>query len=240
MTKNKILYIFFLLLFVSSCVPHRKLLYIRGEENNIRIKEHKAYTVKPMDLLRIRVVKFDDSKNISTEEEKKMMEIYPVNEAGEIDYPLLGKIKVKDKTLSEVQQLLTNRLLEFYAKPLVLVNFERNIVTILGEVRLPGSYEITKGQINIFQAIGLAGDMTSFGNRKKIIVIREKDGVASYNEINLSERNVVKSNYYYLQPNDIVYVEPLKYKSFGFDKFPYSMVLSILTLIITISSIMKR
>ncbi|WP_262507987.1 polysaccharide biosynthesis/export family protein [Williamwhitmania taraxaci] len=91
-----------------------------------------------------------------------------------------------------------------------LVNFK---VTVLGEVNSPGSFTIDKEQINLFQALGLAGGMKNFGNGKKVTLVRQTDSGSEVIPLDLTDRNILASDYYYLMPNDMIYIEPLKAKS---------------------------
>ena len=104
-----------------------------------------------------------------------------------------------------------------------MVNFN---ITILGEVRRPGKFKVYQDQINIFEAVAMAGDLTDFAARSQVKLVRQtEDGYRIYN-IDLTRDNIIASEFYQIMPNDILYIEPLKIKQFGFASFPYSIIFS--------------
>jgi len=159
---------------------------------------------------------------------------YTVSESGYIDFPFVGEIYVKDLTLKEAKAVIEKQLKAYLNQTSVIVRFVSKEITILGEVNRPGKYPIFKDRINILQVIGLAGDVSRFGNRKRVTVIREIDRVASYHYLDLTDKRIVQSEFFFLKPNDIIYIEPLKEKQWGFDTFPYTLVLSSITTLITL------
>lgn len=139
---------------------------------------------------------------------------YRVNTGGMIDMPVIGMVVAKDRTLEEIKNEVQRRIAETGYLPDVSVQviFLSFRITILGEVNGPRSYIVRSEKVNILEAIGLAGDVTFFSNRSNILVIREKQGVRTYGRVDLKSRNLFQSPYFYLQPNDIIYVEPHKAK----------------------------
>jgi polysaccharide export outer membrane protein len=138
---------------------------------------------------------------------------FQVDADGNIDYPLLGKISVSGKSTAAVRDTLENRLQQQYLKqPSVSVRFLNYKITILGEVGHPASYNIPSERVSIIDAIGMAGDLTIYGRRENILVVREVDGKREFARLNLSSSDIFKSPYYFLKQNDIVYVEPRKPK----------------------------
>jgi polysaccharide export outer membrane protein len=139
---------------------------------------------------------------------------YRVNAEGYIDMPVIGKIWAQGKTLEELKNIVEQKVVESEYLPNVNVQvvFLSFRITILGEVNAPGSFIIQSEKMTILEAIGLSRDLTLFSNRENILVIREKNGIRTYGRINLKSRDLFKSPYFYLQPNDIVYVEPHKAK----------------------------
>jgi len=133
-----------------------------------------------------------------------------VDRKGNIEMPVLGKVQVQNLTIDELNELVRKKVeATGYLKDLsVQVRFLTFRVTILGEVNTPGTFTIANPKINILEALGLARDITLFSNRDNILVIREQNGIRNYGRINLKSREVFKSPYFYLQPNDVIYVEP--------------------------------
>jgi polysaccharide biosynthesis/export protein len=138
---------------------------------------------------------------------------YFVDQEGFIDFPILGRFDVKQKTLNEVKSLLYNKLKTYLKDPVVNIRFLNLKISVLGEVARPGTIRLTNKRVTIFEAIGLAGDMTPYSNRTNILLIREQNGRRFIKRINLQSSKVFTSPYYYLQQNDVVIVDPNKTKA---------------------------
>lgn len=136
------------------------------------------------------------------------MQTFMVNNEGYIDYPVLGAIKVGGMTRNELTSYLKAEISKYVEDPIVSVQCTNYKFTILGEVTRPGTYEFGSERITLLDALGKASDMTIYGNHTNVLLIREKDGVRSFHRIDLTQPDIFTSPYYYLQRNDIVYVEP--------------------------------
>lgn len=112
-------------------------------------------------------------------------------------------------------------------------------ITMLGEVKVPGNYPIYQDRVNIFEAIARAGDLTNFANRNRVVLIRNNEKGALLHRIDLTKDDILSSDYFFLQPNDIVYVEPLRGKQFAFADFPYAILLSTISTTILIMQYFK-
>ncbi|NAY91214.1 polysaccharide export protein [Muricauda sp. JGD-17] len=135
---------------------------------------------------------------------------YLVDKNGEIDFPVIGKIKIVGLSPSETRDLLREKLTDYLKDPIINIRIRNFTVTVLGSVNRPGTYEVNGEQITIMEALGLAGDINIKGRRDNIMVIRDFDGTKVYNRINLNQKDALKSPVYYLTQNDVVYVEPNK------------------------------
>ncbi|MFK7808425.1 MAG: polysaccharide biosynthesis/export family protein [Saprospiraceae bacterium] len=136
---------------------------------------------------------------------------YIIDKDGTIDFPVLGSVKIDGLSPSEVKTLLKEKLSKDYLKnPIINIRLKNFTVTILGEVNRPGTYPVNGEQITIFEALGLAGDLTIKGMRENIKVIRDFNGTKVYNTIDLRTKKALESNVYYLTQNDVIYVEPNK------------------------------
>ncbi len=133
---------------------------------------------------------------------------YLVDQAGEIDFPVIGKLKIEGLSPDELRGLLRNRLSDYLKDPIINIRLLNYTVTILGEVNRPGTYPVNGEQITILEALGLAGDLTITGVRENVLVIRDFNGTKVYTRIDLTSKNMVKSPVYYLTQNDVIYVEP--------------------------------
>ena len=144
---------------------------------------------------------------------------YLVDADGNIDMPVVGKIKVMGLSTAQAKDVIQKSLEKFLQQPSVRIYFENFKVTLLGEVTHPGVYTVTNEKLTLPEAIGLAGDLSIFGNRKEVMLIREVKGEKIYIPIDLTRRDLFYSPYYYLHSNDILYVPPVKDKVSQTDNF---------------------
>lgn len=134
---------------------------------------------------------------------------YTVNSDGNINFPVLGQIHAKGLTHQELVTDIEGRLRRFLTDPLVSVTLKNFNVSVLGEVKSPGQHQSATQKLNVFQALALAGDMTEYGNRTKVKLIRSQEGAQDLvMNLDLSRSDIVNSPFYYLQQNDILYIEP--------------------------------
>jgi polysaccharide export outer membrane protein len=142
---------------------------------------------------------------------------YLVDNEGYINFPVIGRLKVGGLTKSECENLILEKIRPYMAaaeNPVVTVRMSSYSISVLGEVTRPGSYQVSREKINVLEALAQAGDLTIYGVRDRVKLIREDDkGRKEIHELNLNDANIVSSPYYYLQQNDIVYVEPNKVKA---------------------------
>ena len=136
------------------------------------------------------------------------LQTYLVDEDGEIDFPLLGKIEVAGLRRTEVKNKIEELLSSQLKDPLVNVNVINQLVTVLGEVKNPGRYAIVNGRLTIPELLASAGDLTPYGKRNNILLTREKDGKLEFIRLNMNEDEIFKSPYFFLMPNDVIYVSP--------------------------------
>ena len=238
MMKNLIYYLI-LLLTMFSCKPKENMVYMEKEKNIAESKINQAVFygahIQSGDVLDIKVTAFDEnavrpfnlySMNNSTstgqvngQTAQLAPQGYLVDNEGFIYFPVLGKLYIKGMTLAQLRADLEKRLLTYLAEPLVSIKQLNFNVTVLGEVKSPGQYTSPSDKITILQALGLAGDMTDYGNRTNVKLIREEEGVSKTYVIDFTDKNITSSPYYYMQQNDVLYVEPdmIKKKSANID-----------------------
>ena len=223
MIKNII--IFFVLFFsLISCVSKKKIVYMNDIPNNKTIDNILSYEAKlqPDDMLSIIVsaenpeltIPFNMPQiqiNYSVVGNQTSIKTYLIDYNGFIDYPVVGKIKMAGLTKSEANLEIVKKISEYFKTPpsvnLSIVNFK---ISVLGEVQRSGTFPITSNRITVLEALTMAGDLTIFGNRKNVLIIRESNGQKSFNRIDLTNSSFIESPYYYLTQNDVVYVEPNK------------------------------
>ncbi|MBK7872918.1 MAG: polysaccharide biosynthesis/export family protein [Saprospiraceae bacterium] len=140
---------------------------------------------------------------------------YRVDDEGNLYLPYLGQVKAEGKTVLQLRNEIAERLVAFFNDATVQVRFVNFRVTLMGEVVRPNAYVIPNERINILEAIGMAGDFTSYARRDSVTIIRERNQVREFVQLNTQDTSLFHSPYFYLRPNDIVYVEPLKAKQYA-------------------------
>jgi len=227
---------------LSSCVSQNKLKLMQEKISKTATTDFSnnkstTYKLQVGDHLYIEVFSVDPktSKFFQTDFPDLMnptylyLKSYSVDEFGFINFSFVDKLFVKDLTVADVQNQLQKTLNEYFKESTVvvkLVNFE---VSVIGEVITPGSFTVYRDQINLFQALGLAGGLKEFGNPKKVKLIRQTQSGSNMVQLDLSDNKILESPYFYLQPSDIIYVEPKNAKSWAYVRFPYETVLLLMS-----------
>ena len=161
---------------------------------------------------------------------------YLVDNEGYLNLPKIGKLLVKGKTKSKVTNEIQDALLPYLKDPVVTIRYMNFRITVLGEVSKPGTISITNERVSILEALGLCNDLTIFGNRSNLLLIRENNGIKEMHRINLNDNSLFKLPYFYLQNNDVLYVEPNKSREFSSTTAPQiiPIVFSSLSILIII------
>lgn len=208
----------------DSTHADRKVIYPNFQDKNKVNPPVFEYTIKSNDILSVYVSSLSpeassffnaiapierDEKTTNTANATRTDIGYLVDAGGFIELPLVGKVKVAGLSTSIARDTLTKRLERFLQYPSVRIYIENFRVTILGEVNRPGVYSVTNEKITIPEAIGLAGDLSIYANRKTISLIREEGGTKKYFNVDLTKRDLFNAEYYYLHSGDIVYVAPV-------------------------------
>jgi len=230
-------------------MPLRKVTYLNGIEPNREYKNGPmpdTYRIRPNDQLFIQVISDDPTNaaflNLNGTQgltggmsSSNGMEIitYLVDENGYIEYPYLGEIEVGGLTISDVNTKLQERVDKYLESASVFVKLVNRNITVLGEVASPGQILMVKNQLTIFEALGAAGDITDYGNRQNVKIIRQYETGKQVAEIDLTDPDVIYSPYYYILPHDIIYVEHST-KVYGAKNMPYAAPLSIFGSVISI------
>lgn len=234
MKTKRLLFLFLLSLLLAACTSYKKVPYLQNPEvvNNLE-KTLPLYDAKimPKDLLSITVSTTDPKaaapfnltvqtsmnaamSTVSTTSQP-MLQQYLVNNVGEIDFPVIGMLSVGGLTKNETENLIRDRLKPYLKEvPIVTVRMANYKISVLGEVARPGSFTIGNEKVNVFEALAMAGDMTIYGVRDNVKLIREdKNGKREIINLNLNNADIVISPYYYLKQNDILYITPNKTKA---------------------------
>ena len=229
-------------LLLQACIPMRKVVYMK----NNPIIEKEIIITPPVhhleigDVLFVRVLSSNDKSyeffNVETNTNSSanntsMASLYlngsAINSLGMIEIPVIGKIFLLGKNLEEAKISVQKVVDEYLQDAIVIVKLANFQVTILGEVNKPGTFPVFKENVTIFEALALAGDLSDYANRQKIKIVRTHNNKKKIYTIDLTDQQLLLSDFYYLRNDDMIYVEPLKYRTFR--KSQSQIVLSALT-----------
>lgn len=220
--KITLLSLLFVLFLTTSCASRKELVYLQGASNAKELVSYEP-VLQPDDVVMIVVssenpevaapynlkaitVQGDSENTIGTQR----MQTYILDKEGKIEFPLLGSIALggltKTQAVSKLKELLKDHVSDAVINFRIL-NFK---VTVLGEVQKPGTYSVASERITLLEAIGMSGDLTIYGNRTNVLLIREKNGTKTMERIDLTKSDFLNSSAYYLSQNDVVYIEPNK------------------------------
>ncbi|MDH7913013.1 polysaccharide biosynthesis/export family protein [Winogradskyella sp. SYSU M77433] len=252
MKRLKLLIILLSCIVISSCIPHKDTIYLQNKENatndtiqNNLSEVQKPYRVQVNDILNVRVKALDQETveilnpigegNLNASgEERAYFDGFTVDNHGNIRVPTLGYINVLGFTTEEIEKMIEKKLLDEQFKStasiFVTVKLAGLRFTANGEIGRPGTVVIFKDRVNIFEAIANAGEIPITGNKKDVLIIRQYPQGQKIHHLDLTNIDVMKSPYYYIQPNDIIYVKPLKQKSLGTGETAVSSLATLATI----------
>ena len=219
-TMRRFIFVMIVVLMASSCVPYEKLRYtqdIEGMQNDRFTNVREEKKIQPFDNLNVKIYSLDPKvSEIFTDEEARNLDVryksYTVSKEGYITLPFIDKINVNGLTTDEARMKIEDKMNNYLNDVSILVRFVGNRITVLGEVRQQGEYGFYDEKITIFQALSFANGVADFGNREAVTIIREEDDVFTYHTIDLTRKDVVESEFFYLLPNDVILVNPIKAK----------------------------
>ncbi|WP_433895708.1 polysaccharide biosynthesis/export family protein [Sphingobacterium mizutaii] len=250
----------FLLVFViafslfTSCASRKDLVYFQPDSTELNTSfELNAPKLQPGDILAISVTADDiratepfnqlsPYNNSGTlQGTNPFIPTYAIDVNGNVDFPKIGKIALAGKTRTEAMKILKDEVSKYIVNPGISMEIRNFRITILGEVKNPGSFSINNDRITLLEAIGLAGDLTINGVRNNVMVIREQNGIKNEFRVDLTKKNALNSPVYYLAQNDVIYVEPngARIQSSKYTQNT-SIFVSIASLIITIVAVVVR
>ncbi len=243
-----------LALLAASCASTKKIAYFQGIDDKTIEEQVQKFELRimPNDNLYITVssinpdavkifnnINTDYSQNLSTTSLNMMG--YLVDNEGDINFPVVGKVHLAGMTKEEAIDMLTSKISEYVVNPTVNIRFLNYKVTVLGEVARPGTFTISDEKITVPEALGLAGDMTIYGKRDNVLVAREANGERTFHRLDMTSPDVFTSDYFYLQQNDVVYVQPNKARA-GSSSYNQNLSLgvSFVSLLVTIITVLTR
>ncbi|NOZ47327.1 MAG: polysaccharide export protein [Chlorobi bacterium] len=234
---------------LTSCYTQKNILYLQDVDNvdnslNMKLL-HEEYQFQKKDILYVNIKSGYDFEtsilNLNGSNSANQINTaslyyngYSVDEEGYISIPVIGKLYVVGKTLEAVQseiEVKANTIIKDAIVNVKLINFT---ISILGEVKNPGSYHVNVGENGILRVLSLAGDLTDYANRKNLLLLRQESDTLKNYRIDLTSKDFIGSKNYFLRPNDVIYVEPVKSKGFRILASDYSVVLTTLTSTLTL------
>lgn len=242
--------------FFTGCVTQKDVEYLQRNDRtpkSFKEAEMADYHLKPNDELYVKINSLDDpianvfstasgqqnsSPDNITPYGASLMS-YTINKEGYLLLPVVGNIYVKDKTVTEVSTILTDSLSHILSQPIVKVKLVNRYISILGEVRNPGHFPYSQEKLTIYDALGLAGDMTLYSDRKDVTLARNENGKNTIVRLDLTKPELLESNYYFLRPNDMVYVKPMNKRIWGMSQFPFALILSTISTALLIYTVVK-
>jgi polysaccharide export outer membrane protein len=229
---------------IISCVPLNQLKYFNDinelEEPVVNPKIQKV--ILPFDRLYIKVLSTDPqtsqiftfSEDIRNSSESNPLLGYLVDEAGNITFPFVGKVNVGSLSTHDAALKIQNALNDYVSNTSITVKFIDNQISVLGEVDKQGVFSFAQDKLNIYEALALGGGLTRYGDRKNIILIRQEGDKIMHHRLNLSDSKIASKDYYYVFPNDVIVVEPLKSVSSSYQNNTYTTILTSITTLIAV------
>lgn len=257
MLRNRYLIVLLIsiLLTGASCTRQKKVLYLQDMQMTdsaaVVYNENVKYKIQPGDILYIKVITINEnmnklfnleissSSNVASNQANIFLQGYLVNDTGYVTLPVIGDVFVKNYTIEETQTVIKKSIDEFINDATVIVKLASFRITILGEVKSPGNYVIYDNGLNLFEAIGLASDLTDYGNRENILIVRQtREGTKSF-RVSLLDKEILFSDYYYIHPNDIIYVEPVDKKAWRMNVPNITLLFSSITTLILVYNFLR-
>jgi polysaccharide export outer membrane protein len=230
--SNKLLPLLFFII-VSACAPSRNIVYLSNlnatGEAKEAIKNKVDPKIQPDDLISITVNSLNPEANMlfnsgvlqsagsvggasAAPAVSKASEGYLVDKNGAINFPVLGSVHLAGLTKEQATDKMTSEIKQHIKDPIVNIKFLNFRITVIGEVNRPSTFTLPTERVNLIEALALAGDLTPYGKRENILIIHEDEGIRSTIRVDLNDKSLLNSSHYYLQQNDIVYIEPAKVK----------------------------
>ena len=229
------LVLLFVLISMGSCVSMQKLRYLNNidEIREPIVNPREPKLIKPFDKISIKIISLDEKASELFKSEGLSQAAYVVDNSGDIDYPFIGRLNVNGLTLEQASRKLEGALSEFTTSADVSMDFTENSFSILGEAQKQGTFTFSKDLLTIYEALALAGGITQYGDRKNLILIRQEGYKIMYYKLNLTDFRIAEKEFYYIQPNDILIVEPMGFaRWYNLNIGYFSLVISSLSTVL--------
>lgn len=222
MNRKRIIVFFFILVF-GACTSQKKLIYFQGEIPSLNKDSLYKVHIYPGDILSINIFTINNEAypylslptNQSASDIRSAYEKgYIVNEKGEVKLPLIGSVLLEGLTIFEATFMIEKKFKEFIEDPIIAIKKLNFKITVLGEVNKPGTYFISNEKVTLPEILGLAGDLSQFADKENLRIIRDENGKRSDFFVNLTDSKSLSASSYFLHPDDILYVSPLRRRAF--------------------------
>ena len=243
---------------LTSCANKKNLIYFQGNVPDSDLNKNYTPILRPDDILSITVIGLDEqavkpfnlpvtslpqSSGAGAYTSGQPVSVgYLLDADGNTDFPVLGQLKLGGLTRIEAIEYLKEKLKPYLTNPTVIMRIVNYKITVLGEVKNPGTFTIPNERITLPQALGIAGDLNVTGIRKNVLVIRDVNGKKTEIRVDLTSKDIFTSSVYYLQQNDVVYVQPnrVKFNTSVVNSANVGIVISIISMLVTISVLLSR
>lgn len=234
MVWSKFGFCVFVGIFMVSCVTHKKVPYFKdladasAQLKSIPTAVYAEPVIQIDDILSISIQTIDPQTSLVTNQVAGSMPSigtssnnsigqqtisgFLVDKEGNVEISVVGKIKLEGLTITQARTAIRDKALKYYKDPSVTIRVANFRVTVLGEVAKPGTYTLAYEKVNILEVLGLVGDLTIYGKRENVMLIRDNKGKKEYVRLNLNDSQLFSSEYFFLKQNDVIYVEPNKAK----------------------------
>lgn len=260
-TRAKLGFVFILIWVaaLSSCKSYKDIAYFDDLPDslqvvNIKTAEYSQPVIQSDDILSISIQTIDPQLAAPVNQSVTMPAIgssssssigsqqitgFLVDQNGEVELSMIGKVKLAGQTTHQARDLIKQKASLYYKQPSVQVRFANFKVTVIGEVAKPAAYTLPNENVSILDALGLAGDLTIFGKRENVLLVRDNNGEKQFVRFNLNKSEIFRSPYFYLKQNDVIYVEPNEGKAASTDAArnrTFTIAASLLSVILVVAS----
>jgi polysaccharide biosynthesis/export protein len=236
-----------MIIVATSCVSYNKVRYFT-DINKIEgpvVNPREQKLIMPYDNLYIKVLSIDEQQNRLFDANQgnaglQVMISYLVDNDGNIDFPFVGNLNVAGLTINQASTKIQTALSEYVPKTSIIVRFMENKVTIMGMVDHQGVFQFIQDKLNIYEALALGGGITQNGDRRNVVLIRQEGDKIIHNKINLTDSRIASKDYYYILPNDVLIVEPMKSIFWNYNNSTFSTIMATITSAIALYVVFKK
>ncbi len=249
---------FLIVILLSNCTRYKKIVYLQDRYHNEASDSIKVSNIEDTDILLLpgdniyidiagtdikQLYMFDKnagSQHSTYSDASLYIQGYILDKRGDVELPLIGKVSLSNMTLAQAREKLQSAFNEYLKGIVIDIRLLSYRITMLGEFSKPGTHTFYKRDVNLLDALGEAGDISTYGDRSSVLIIRKINGISTTEELDLTSSDFYSSPYFWLKPNDVVYVKPLRSKVFSVNMGSISLLLTSLTTLIVILTYLEK